>query len=418
MFRIIQDVANPEYHVIYHNPTGFYNASKTLAQLQTLYNKRENTGIGGWVRLKRTKLLISDIKNEFQVDNVIFTLNAETPNEYKGTYMHECLYRDFLCWLDTKYAISIFRIISKSQKEFESRLNQELNEKDSEISKLKAKIDEMLSIGKHIVKQNDNLESEVKAARQDISHLEEVVIEQHQTTLEIAQHTSPIVKPSKMQYFAMTAYSQVGDDSGKIYFRNWRLQAQRITKELVAAMTTPKDVKGGISYTVHRLIVPPIYVPGPVGVGNAGSDKLRIYIKCILDRLNQSRPKNDKIKIKSFFDQLGIKAQALNPVWSPNEYVSHCQFIDFFLDEIKETKSQSFNLSNEQPEIQKSIDECMKKQHQSFINAIGTSRESIERIIEMINHSSNQLDTANSKDETDSFDEFTLSDYTDDESQE
>ena len=401
-FSILKNGIDPNLEIIRHDETGYYNITKIANLINKL--KAEN-GLGrippnsdirskrikDWLRTASTKELISECKRYVDFDDfdeVVYELNAGTRNEFRGTYVHRYLYDQFLNWLDVKYAIRISRLLDDIHQEANKKV---VKEKDD-------KIDELKKMLENASRERREILGEIKEARDDIDDLHNTVIDQHQATINIAQHAAPQVKPSKQQYFAMTVYQEVDDKSGTLYFRNWRLQACKINSELLKAMTNPAKKKG-IEFTVHQLIIPPMYSPGPVCVGVAGSDKLRSYLKNELSDLNQGVPRGEKTKLKDFFEEVGIEFSTVYPVWRPNEYVSRSKFIDFFLDEIKDTKARPFHLTGSKSAIQKKINEQCVEQHRLLINATGESRERLEGLAEIINRARETIDATSIDDD-------------------
>lgn len=189
----------------------------------------------------------------------------------------------------------------------------------------------------------------------------------------MAQHASVEVAPSKRQYFAMTSYSQASDP-GKLFFRVWRSQLPNLMKCVIGALSTAVEGK-----TTHQLVVPPIYCPGAINIGNAGSAKMDAYLKKVLQVLNAGVKRKDKVLISTFKIDVGITTSSVRPVWTPNKYIDHGRFVDFYLDEIKKTKIVKLSVSN--PELQAQLDVQANKQYQLLINQTGEVRENLMEII-------------------------------------
>ncbi len=236
-----------------------------------------------------------------------------------------------------------------------------------------------------ILGETKSAHDEVKKAREDIGDLHKTVADQHAATIDMMQHASVEVKASERQYFAMTAYQREGDESGRLYFRTWRCKSKDLTVKLVRVMAnTSTDKSGKIKYTKHHLVIPPIYFAGAVNVGIAGKSKLEVLVTDILSELNESLTKKDKryVSIDEFKKRIGLKIGSVHLMWSPNDYITHCQFVDCFLDNIKNVKS--VKLAVAEPKLQARIDKNNDKQFQSLINTTGKAREDLARTIEII----------------------------------
>lgn len=234
---------------------------------------------------------------------------------------------------------------------------------------------------------------EVELAREDISELHTTVIDQHADMIAMAQHMSVEVSdPSKRQYFAMTAFSRVGDESGRIYFRTFRAQAKRIMTDLMKMMTVAvseeienheTNVMETIMYTTHYLVIPPIYFPGSVNVGVTGKSNLDALLNSARPYLTGSTSR--KVPIGRFSKSIGIASGSLKPIWTPNDYINHCAFVDCFLDPIKSTKIvDKLILPVKASTLKQQIDAIDSGQFREFINMAGESRERLEEMISAV----------------------------------
>lgn len=223
---------------------------------------------------------------------------------------------------------------------------------------------------------------EVKKAREDISDLHETVIDHAESAMHAAQHASVDVKPAKRQYFAMTACRRIGDDSGRLYFTCWRRQASKMTSLLIGAMSNTFSDKDGNEYTAHHLVIPPIYFPGAINLGNAGKTNLDVFVKNKLAELNRGLRRSEKTKLTDFKNSIGLTSGSLHPVWTPNDHMSHCEFVDCFLEVIKHTKV--VKLAVDEPKLQKQLEAKERERFQDLINATGKAREDLEKMIEKV----------------------------------
>jgi hypothetical protein len=238
---------------------------------------------------------------------------------------------------------------------------------------------EILGETKHARNEAKLAKEEVVKAREDISDLHETIIDHHEIAMKTAQHTSVDVKPAQRQYFAMTAYSRVGDNTGKLFFKNWRRQAVSMTSVLVNALSESSTDKDGNQYTAHSLIIPPIYFAGAVNLGNAGKYNLDKFVKSKISELNRSRERGDKLTMTGFKNTIGLSTSSIHPTWAPNDHMSHCEFVDCFLDVIKNTKV--IKLSVAEPKLQAQIDTKQRECFQALINLTGKAREDIDGMI-------------------------------------
>jgi hypothetical protein len=238
---------------------------------------------------------------------------------------------------------------------------------------------EILGETKHARNEAKLAKEEVVKAREDISDLHETIIDHHEIAMKTAQHTSVDVKPAQRQYFAMTAYSRVGDNTGKLFFKNWRRQAVSMASVLVNALSESSTDKDGNQYTAHSLIIPPIYFAGAVNLGNAGKYNLDKFVKSKISELNRSRERGDKLTMTEFKNTIGLSTSSIHPTWAPNDHMSHCKFVDCFLDVIKNTKV--IKLSVAEPKLQAQIDTKQRECFQALINLTGKAREDIDGMI-------------------------------------
>lgn len=154
-FSTIQDSIDTTLCINVHNPSGFYNISHAAKQFHELYQTDSLKMVGNWRSNAHTKALFRAVKEEYHLDQVITTRNE---TGHKGTYVHPALYRSFLMWLDSSYAIKIFAIIDKHQNDHVARLKYENTSLENTLSQLLNKVDS-------IVESNGRLETEAKDAK-------------------------------------------------------------------------------------------------------------------------------------------------------------------------------------------------------------------------------------------------------------
>ncbi len=403
-FSILKNGIDSKLEIIRHDETGYYNITKTANMINKL--RAENNGLGGnlpnqdirskrvkdWLKNASTQELIEECKIFTDLGDVVYELNAGTRNEFRGTYVHRYLYDQFLNWLDVKYAIRISRLLDDIHQEANKKI---IKEKDDKIDELSRQIK---LFHEEAAKQRAEILGEVKEARADISDLHETVIEHHEAAMNAVQHASVDVAPSKRQYFALTSYQRVGDTSGKLYFTAWRRQASKMIPLLVAAMSSGSKDKNNIRYTEHRLVIPPIYFPGAVNLGNAGKSNLDKFVKNKCSELNAKiKNRTERVKISEFKEMIGLISSSVHPVWSPNNHLTHCEFVDCFLDEIK--KAKVIKLSVAEPKLQEKIDTQLRIQHQSLINATGEAREQLVNTVELIKRAEKEMITPPNSDD-------------------
>lgn len=438
-FTTIKNGVDERLTIIRHNDSGFYNITKTATLIHQLKQNKDTTvgtdnsrvphqlkqneaardsvqptrgpQIYHWFSNKDTTQLFAAMSKYLNepVKDLKFEISGG-PNEYRGTYVHPKLYDHFVAWLDKDYAVLISIILEK----FHSDANQKIIEqKDCKIDELSKKIDQQSEEARkrdeeqqrklddqtktfqdtlkqfqeeakkqraEILQETKAAHDETKLARQDISDLHITVVDHHAQMMDMAEHASVSVKPAKRQYFAITSYKQVGDDTGKIHFRLWRSQLPNMMKCIIDALTNPSTDGDENEYTAHQLVVPPIYCPGAVNIGNAGVSKMKEFLSNTLSILNNGKKRKDKILISDFKESIGLVIGSIHLVWVPNDYIDHGRFVDFFLDQIKNTKI--VKLSVMQPKLQSKLDAQANKQYQMLVNQTGKTRENLMDIIE------------------------------------
>lgn len=432
-FTTIKNGVDERLTIIRHDESGFYNITKTAKLVHSLKLEDQTDTVMGsptavdeaarnsvqprgpqtshWFANRATTQLFEALASlgDYEVHELRMEVSTGK-NEYRGTYVHPKLYDHFVAWIDPKYALLISIILEK----FHSDANRMIiQEKEDAITSLKRDLadrdekykkelaeqnrirdeelkDTLKRFQEEANKQRAEILQETKAAREDISDLHGTVIEQHSAMLEIAEHTSVEVASSKKQYFAMTSYRERADENNTLHFKIWRCQAKRMIPELIKVMS---DVPEDSERTAHQLVIPPIYCPGSVNIGNAGKASMELFIKECVAKINKRRKKN-KITIRDFKEEIGVVTSSVNPSWTPNNHLYHGMFVDFYLNEIKKVKVVKLSVSD--PKLQAQLDAQVSKRYQSLINATGESRE---RLMEIIEKARDAMATPTSSDE-------------------
>lgn len=165
--------------------------------------------------------------------------------------------------------------LMKAQAEEARKRDEEARKQNEEQTKI---IKQQSSQIAELLEYAQDTKTELGETRKDISNLHSDVINHHAQMTEAAQHSSvEVPDPSKRQYFAMTSYREVGDDSGKLYFTIYRSQLKNLRPKLLRNLVHT-STKGDREYTAHQLVVPPIYCPGSVNIGNLGAAKLNAFL--------------------------------------------------------------------------------------------------------------------------------------------
>ncbi len=115
-FVEISDIVNDKIKIVIDNETGFMNATKTLGQFYDCYKAGKDATrkeVGAWPRLKAAKQLIESVKTKCGIEEPLYVLDKDIPDEYKGTYMQPMLYDSFLMWIDSDYAFDVICAIRK-----------------------------------------------------------------------------------------------------------------------------------------------------------------------------------------------------------------------------------------------------------------------------------------------------------------
>lgn len=164
------------------------------------------------------------------------------------------------------------------------------------------------------------------------------------------------VKESKSQFFAMTSYTKINDNSKRVYFRNWRGQENLMTNDLVEAMLTPQ---GRQTVSVHTLVIPPIQVTDAIEVGLAGKNALDNLIKTNQLEWKDTLSRGKSKSLEVFQHTIGCVSRSVFPTWTPNDYISHDQFVECFLNESMKASITQLQFDNDI--IQKLIAAISKK---------------------------------------------------------
>lgn len=286
----------------------------------------------------------------------------------------------------TQYFLLVEKVVkyyANYERDFATALN---TRKDDQIASLethllknqeahKRELKELMKeIDRKATLQREEILHDTQDAVEKLEDLREIVVENHQEIRETHRHMSIDVKESQRQFFAMTSYTKIGDNTNCVYFRNWRCQKSLMTKNLVKALSKPDE-----GFSVHSLVIPPIYIAGAINVGNAGKNALNDFINSKRTEWNKSRRQSDKLSKDQAKEKLGITIGSTRPTWTPTGYISHCQFVDYFLDPIKKAKVVD-RLQVKDEVLQNQIDAICNGSNYDLINDIGTSRESIDQL--------------------------------------
>ncbi len=393
-FTVINNGVDKDINIIVHVPSGFFNITKITKSFNDKSQKidkidektNEVTGIpvtstkkiNDWFRSKNVKNLINACKKETKLPLMYYELKKDTPVEFHGTYIHEILYDHFLSWLDTSYAIKISMIINNYRNEVNKQLKNEIIEKADKIDELKQIIERM----EH--KQDEADKRQIEANKQQLQILNEtkqVVCDTnekldyaidtvdviHETLTDVAYHSTAIVESNKQTYFALTC---VINDNGNVQFRTWRTQRDRIFPEL------SKDLKK----LGHQLVIPPMYVAGPMNIPRVAMEKVKAEIRAVSD------VKTNK-DLLTLLRKTGIKLVMVNPVWVPNKYVS-CNFmVNTYLDVISDCQAKTFKLADNMPKELKNIIAMRKQEYmQRVSNATADAKKYLETMVDTIQY--------------------------------
>ncbi len=138
-FKIINKF---DFNIIIDNITGYYNITKIIKYIMKDKIKNNRTKqITTFLRSNSTKELIKIIKTEYNLktddsDNLTYSLKKDIPEKYSGTYIHKTLFNHALSWIDTGYAIKIFKILDDEKDKYINKLEQENKNLQNQINRL------------------------------------------------------------------------------------------------------------------------------------------------------------------------------------------------------------------------------------------------------------------------------------------
>ncbi len=104
-------------------------------------SKNRGKQIITFLKTEPTKELIKSIKTTYNLktndnDNLTYPLKKDIPERYSGTYIHKTLFNHALSWIDTGYAIKIFKILDDEKDKYINKLEQENKNLQNQINKL------------------------------------------------------------------------------------------------------------------------------------------------------------------------------------------------------------------------------------------------------------------------------------------
>ncbi len=244
------------------------------------------------------------------------------------------------------------------------QLEHVVSEKDDMISKMR---DEMKSYHKESMEVlHETKQAAIESKNETIKtqHKMDAVVDAvevvYDTFTEAAYHSTAIVKDKEQTYFALTGI--IDATTGEIRFKTYRTQKKRMFRVLKEAMTKLK----------HQLIIPPMYVAGPINIPIAAMAGLSEKLGNIA--------KGKKMSKLVFISSTNLKLTCINPVWVPNPYITSSEMVGAYVDVITNNQSRAFKFINMPDTLNDIIDEHRKQYNNTMQKATGEVKKSMQAI--------------------------------------
>lgn len=186
-FTTIEDITDNRVKIVKDKITGFLNASYTLNRIAEIYSDVPKKRMNNWLRSNGTQELINSIRDmNGLTEGAELIINiTDVPNKYRGSYVHEDVYRAFAFWAHTEYAARSIRILSSLQEDKIRNLELErttlVEKMDQQAQTMKEQTEMIKNLKRDNLKQTEqfealmahtaNVHDEVIGARGDISLL-------------------------------------------------------------------------------------------------------------------------------------------------------------------------------------------------------------------------------------------------------
>jgi KilA-N domain/Protein of unknown function (DUF3627) len=375
-FVRIQDTVNARISILVDTTTGFYNATKTINQFYELYPLEEGhkqKEIWSWTRGKGVKELIALISDKYQIENPIYDLHADTPNEYKGTYMCSKLYDSFLMWLDRSYGLDLLDVIEKSRSEKIVALTQERDEALDGKSKAETVLSNIEKMVAQVIRDGaEREEAAIKRADEAKFNLQQV---EKNLTSEIRYvadmlkeksiHSTMDPKNNKLVHNYVCLGYDFTDENGKKGRSLYHIAGQDVNvrkamrkkyedeshqwKEVIAMhySANPIDLRNNIKSRIGDYKAEVVKK-----VNDARAREVMIYnnrLKEEIKAFNKLNPtnkrmfSNEKHVVKKIsVSDIPIRASKLTSAYIENEFVSYDEYLDVVRGVDIETKKSPY----------------------------------------------------------------------------
>jgi hypothetical protein len=157
-----------DFKVLIMSRNGYINATKLCQDGGKRFDN--------WMQNLSSKELVDDLDRFPGIPGDPSTIVIGSgPNEYRGTYVHLELIPHIACWVSTKFARKVSKIVNeyllKEQKEIIIEKDKIISEQDIENKSLKEMMKEILKDTKHIRKDNKSMKLTINDLTDEVSKL-------------------------------------------------------------------------------------------------------------------------------------------------------------------------------------------------------------------------------------------------------
>ncbi len=258
-----------------------------------------------------------------------------------------------------------------------------LNEKDDKIDRLEQTVNKLLQATN---KSNDKLDvaidkideanKQLNDANGKLDNMENTMNDIHQVAVESAYHSTAIVPDGKQTHFALT--SKI-DETGKITFKTYRTQKTRMFKELTKALAENK----------HQLVIPPMYIAGPVNIPIAAMLIIKNRFIEIAEEHNADDSNEDTWYMTNLIKNSGLKLNNVNSVWVPNEFITKEEMINSYLNVITNSQGRPFQMMDMPDKFIEVVEKRKQDYEERIAKSTGEYRQMLEEMAQLIENAHN-----------------------------
>lgn len=353
-FKLLKNGIDNNITIIQHIPTGYYNITKINNLIYNLINNNNSNtlkkkDIYDWMRLKSSKEIIEELQLQMNTtDNLIYELDNNTNNDFKGTYVHKLLYDHILMWIDRKYAIKIGIILNNIHEnaniEKDNKINELTNQMKELLNYVKNSNDKINNLTEEAIISKDmisNLTSEVIEFKDEIVDLNEVILDSKEEIQELNEKVEEVRDVVKLR----NADVNIRPDNNEDLHMFIILQDKELLNKLIVKRGQFRHISKYITDENYNIIINMTYNPNPIDLWVT----IREYFKTMILNLKEEIM-NDRRKKKI---TVAIKQERLNELRNnPPIKISNCNIrinfdklsLDEFKNIIKEFDERRFNL--------------------------------------------------------------------------